>query len=113
MGLNAGDLRRRVRIERRGTGTDAIGQPLDTWEEVATVWADIRGFTGIGTISRLQEGIPGSVERYSIRIRYREDVVAGMRVVHGGQVFDVRHVRMDYAGREYTDLVCELVTHAG
>ena len=111
--MKAGALNRRITIERRQAGTDAIGQPLDTWEKVATVCADIRGFTGMSTISRLQEGVPGSVDRYSIRIRYREDVVAGMRVVHGGQVFDVRHVRMDFAGREYTDLVCELVTHAG
>lgn len=113
MGLNAGDLRRRVRIERRGTGTDAIGQPLDTWEEVATVWADIRGQTGMGTITRQQEGIPASVERYSIRIRYRDGITAGMRVVYGAHVFDIRQVRMDFEGREYTDLVCELVTHAG
>lgn len=108
MAVNAGDLRRRVRIERRVSGVDEIGQPVSAWETVAEVWADIRGQTGMGTITRQQEGVPASVERYSIRIRYRDGITAGMRVVYGAHVFDIRQVRMDFEGREYTDLVCEL-----
>lgn len=106
--LAAGALNRRVTIQRRADGYDEAGQPVTTWEDVATVWANIAGQTGMGAITRAQDGVGASIERYSIRIRYREGLDAGMRVVHGSQVFDVRQVRMDFDRREFTDLVCEL-----
>ncbi len=108
MALTAGDLNCKITIQRRTTGVDEIGQPLDTWEDVVSVWADIRTTTGMGTITRMQENVPASVERYSIRIRYREGLNAGMRVVAAGQYFDIRQIRMDFAGRVWTDLICEV-----
>lgn len=108
MGLNAGDLNRQITIQRRQSGTDAAGQPLDGWEDVATVPANIKGATGMGTITRMQENVPASIERYSIRIRYREGITSAMRVVHGAQVFDIRQIRMDFERRVWTDLICEL-----
>lgn len=105
--MKAGTLNRRVTIQRPGEGFDEAGQPVTDWQDVATVWANIAGQTGMGTITRAQDGVGASIERYSIRIRYREGLDAGMRVVSGAQVFDVRQVRMDFDRREYTDLVCE------
>lgn len=108
--MKAGQLNRRIRIEQRVSGTDEAGQPLDTWELVAEVWADIRGQTGLGSMKEMQGDLPAPVSRYSIRIRFREGLDAGMRVVYAGQVFEVKQApRMDYAKREWTDLVCEVV----
>ena len=112
-GINAGDLNRQITIQRRSAGVDEIGQPVDTWVDVVTVWANIKGQTGMGTITRMQDNVPASVERYSIRIRYREGINAGMRVVAGSQVFDIRQIRMDFAGRVWTDLICELGGNEG
>lgn len=108
MTLSSGSLSRRIRIERRVAGTDAAGQPLDTWELVAELWASVKGQTGMGVIrERLQDNVEASINAYSFRIRFREDLDAGMRVVYGGRPYDIKQVRLDLDRREWTDLVCE------
>lgn len=108
--MKAGNLNRRITIQSRTASVDAAGQPVLTWADVVSVWADIRGATGMGSIrqSEPRDGVAVEMSSYSIRIRYRTGIDAGMRVVCGSEVFDVKQVRMDIAGREWTDLVCEL-----
>ena len=107
MGLAAGKLNRRILIQKRTPGTDEAGGPLLTWCDVATVWANVAGDAGLATI-RASGDLPAPIKRYSFRIRFREGLDEGMRVVLAGEPFDVKQVRMDYAGREWTDLVCEV-----
>lgn len=113
MSIAAGSLRRLVRIERRETGTDDAGQPNGAWVEVATVWADPRGQTGMGSITRNQDNVGASINAYSFRIRFRRGLDQGMRLfeledgVPVGDPFDIKNVRMDLAGREWTDVICE------
>lgn len=114
MGLAAGDLNRRVHIQRRGQGADGFGQPLEVWENITAqpLWANIAGKSGLQTAAADTEV---SVSRYSIRIRYRRQVEADMRVVEVGAggvlvldvIYDIRAVLHDLAGRDFTDLVCE------
>lgn len=110
MSLPAGSLNRRITIQSRIVGEDAAGQPVMTWQDVATVWADVRGATGMASIRQSSpiDGVAVSMNSYSFRIRFREGLDAGMRVLYAGQAFDVKHVRMDFSGREWTDLVAEL-----
>lgn len=110
--MKAGDLNRRVTIQARIAGADAAGQPLDAWGDVATVWANVRGETGMGTI-RNSGDIPTPIKKYSFRIRFRDGLGEGMRVIYSGQAYDVQAVRMDFAGREWTDLVCEIAGDVG
>jgi len=99
-------LNRRVTIEKKGAGTDAWGQPLpDAWELVATVWASIKNLSGLGAI---KADAAVSTVKTSIRIRWRTDVTAGMRVVHGATVYRIEAVLPDVQGREWVDLVCEV-----
>lgn len=109
MTLPAGSLNRRISIQARQFGTDQGGQPLDGWDVVANVWARVLGATGMASIrlSGLQDNVAASINAYSFRIRYREGLDAGMRVVFNGVVFDIKQVRMDFERREWTDLVCE------
>lgn len=108
--MKAGDLNRQIVLQARDEGVDEAGQPLQTWTTLATVWADIRGATGMGAIrqSAPMDGVAVELNSYSFRIRYRTDVDAADRVVFGGQNYDVKQVRHDHAGKEWTDLVCEL-----
>ncbi len=110
--MDAGSLTCRVTIQERAAGKDAANQPIDGWTTVAQRWANISGQTGLGSITNMQDNVPASVERYSIRMRYTDIVKPEMRVLYQGQVFDVRQVRMDFARKEYTDLVCELGSRA-
>jgi len=104
--MKAGSLRHLITLQTRDSGTDAAGQPVQTWTQLAQVWADIRGANGLNTIKASLDGV--EINAYSFRIRYRTDVDAAKRVVFGGQNYDVKQVRHDHAMREWTDLVCEV-----
>lgn len=105
--MRAGQLNRRITIERKTGGVDAIGQPLpEGWEEVVTVWAHIKHLSGSETI---KAGAEVSAVRASIRIRYRTGLDAGMRVLHGETVYQIKAVLPDEARRDHVDLVCEVV----
>ena len=104
--MQAGRLNRRCTLQAPGTAQDELGQPNPGWTDVATVWADIRMKSGLESI---KAGAPVSVVQASIRVRYRAGITAGMRVVHNLQAFNIVAVLPDVGGREYVDLVCEVV----
>ena len=115
MALAAGTLNRRGTIQRRQDGEDEAGQPLDDWDVVAKVWAHVKGQTGMGAITGLQDNVAASIDRYSIRIRYRTGLDAGMRWCFNdendepieSEPFDIKQVRMDFERKEWTDLITE------
>ena len=103
--IKAGALDQRVKLQERVTGQDAIGQPLTTWQDIATLWASVKHQTGL---SAIKSGADVSIVKVSVRIRYRAGLNAGMRVLHGSVVMDVQAVLPH--GREWIDLVCEVAT---
>lgn len=105
--MQAGRLNRLVTIQAPAAGQDAIGQPLPTWAEHVKVWADIRHPAGLETI---KAGAVVSVVQASIRIRYRTDITAAMRVLDGSTVYQITAVLPDSAGRRRVDLACQVVT---
>lgn len=104
--MQAGRLNRRCTLQAPGTTQDELGQPIPGWTDFATVWGDIRMRSGLESI---KAGAPVSVVAASIRIRYLPGVNAGMRVVHNLQAYDIKAVMPDVSGREFMDLVCEVV----
>ncbi|HYG07657.1 MAG TPA: head-tail adaptor protein [Stenotrophomonas sp.] len=112
MGIAAGELNRRIRIERRGTGTDGWGQPAADWVLVGEVWAGIANETGMGAIrSSLQGNVPASIARYSFLVRFHTAQALGidqsMRIVHNGLVFDIKGVTRDLRDRDRAYLITE------
>lgn len=104
--MQAGRLNRRCVLQAPSTARDELGQPIPGWTDVASVWADIRMKSGLESI---KAGAPVSVVAASVRIRYRAGVNAGMRVVHNLQAYEIKAVMPDVSGREFLDLVCEVV----
>lgn len=102
----AGLLNCRVSIQQKTPGADELGQPLTTWVELASAWADIRQAGGMESI---KAGAQMSVSKASIRVRKRADVTSAMRVVHGSTTYEVLDVLQDEKSRQYTDLVCEVI----
>jgi SPP1 family predicted phage head-tail adaptor len=109
----AGKFNQFVTIQSRSTSVDAAGQPVEAWNDVLSTWAFIAGDNGMNTIRRSAEGVGSEVKRYSFRIRFREGLDETMRVSYAGRYFDIRAVRMDFAGRDWTDLVCEDSNNGG
>jgi SPP1 family predicted phage head-tail adaptor len=105
--MQAGRLNRRCTLQQPGTTTDELGQPIPGWTDVATLWADIRMKSGLEAI---KAGASVSVVQASIRVRYRAGITAGMRVVHNLVAYEIKAVMPDVGGREYVDLVAEVVS---
>lgn len=99
-------LNHRVTIERPSSAKDAIGQPIEGWELVGDVWANVRYLNGVETI---KAGAEMSIAKASIRVRYRTDLDASMRVRFGSTTFKVNAVLPDEAGRWHVDLVCGVI----
>jgi SPP1 family predicted phage head-tail adaptor len=87
--MQAGKLNRRVTIEQKSTVQDAYGQPVETWTEVATVWADIRDQTGKEYFAAQATQNPVQTK---ITIRYRAGILPAMRVVHGSGTYNIEAV---------------------
>lgn len=74
--MQAGKLNRRVTIQQLTAGQDDIGEPIQVWADVATIWADVRYLSGLETV---KSGAPVSVAKASLRARRRTDIAANMR----------------------------------
>lgn len=105
--MQAGRLNRRCTLQQPGTTTDELGQPIPGWTDVATLWGDVRLRSGLESI---KAGATVSVVQASVRIRYRTGINAGMRVLVDSVPYEVLAVQPDVGGREYVDLVCQVVS---
>lgn len=97
-------LRYKVAVQVRQQGSDGEGMPLTGWDTVCEPWADIRIAGGMETI---RAGAVTSKVQGSIRLRFRLDLRAEMRVVHGNDIYNVLAVLPDMLHRVHVDLVCE------
>jgi SPP1 family predicted phage head-tail adaptor len=104
--MQAGRLNRRCTLQQPGTATDELGQPIPGWTDVATVWGDVRMKSGLEAI---KAGASVSVVQASIRVRYRAGITAGMRVLVDSVAYNITAVQPDVGGREFVDLVAEVV----
>lgn len=109
--MQTGKLNRRITIQSRTTTQDGAGQPVETWSDVATVWADIRNPSGLSFAGEtIKAGVEASTVRLSVRIRYREDIDPGMRVELNGETHDILAVIPDHARRRHVDLLCQIAS---
>lgn len=83
------------------------GGPLLTWDDVASVWADIRHLSGIESI---KGGAVTATAKASIRIRYRTGINSGWRILHNSTAYNITSALPDMTGKRYVDLICEVVT---
>jgi SPP1 family predicted phage head-tail adaptor len=104
--MDAGKLNSRIKLQSLSSGQDSIGQPVQTWTDVATVWGNIKHLSGN---SAIKSDADTSLVKASIRIRRRTDINAGMRVLFGSISYDIKAVLPDEQAKQHLDLVCERV----
>lgn len=108
-GLAAGELNRKITLLRRGVGRDSLKQPVvGDWTDYADTWANIKTPTGMATIKGYVEGTQAPLNRYSFRVRFREDITTADAIRFGGDIYNIIDIRQDYAGRIWTDFICEV-----
>lgn len=109
---DAGELNRRITFQRFNGNRDALGDPLyhrdEYWEDVTTVWGSVKAISS-GEFYRA--GQSQGYITHTVKIRYRTDIQAEMRVKCGGQVFRIESPPIDLTGmRKWMQLkVRELV----
>lgn len=101
--MEAGRLRHRVVVQSLAETQDSTtGAISEAWSNLATTWAEIVPLSGREFIAA-HEKDSEIVAR--ITMRYRDDITAKMRIVHGTTVYNILAVLADpVAGTEYMTL---------
>lgn len=84
--MNAGPLCHRVTVQAKTITTDAYGGPVETWTDVATVWASVEPLQG-RELANAQATNAEITTR--IRMRYLAGVSASNRIVFEGRYFNL------------------------
>ena len=89
--LRAGQLNRRITLQRQSNVQDSYGGPVRTWLNVATIWADIQPLTGreLESAQRMASEIS-----HQITVRYQASltdtrVVSGYRALYKARIFNI------------------------
>lgn len=96
----------RIVLQSRTPTRDAVGGKVESWAEVATVWAMRRVDNGRRYYAADQES---TEETVTWRIRYRTGLAAFMRVTHGSDVFEIVQKPVELGRRAYLELVTRSV----
>lgn len=86
-------LDKRVTLQARSGGRDALNAPVKAWANVlpgdGKLWASVKDITGRQYVAA--GGTQNSVQS-EITIRRRAGVLPSMRLLHGGFVYDIQAV---------------------
>lgn len=104
MMATASVFRHRVTIQELVTGQDEAGQPVDTWNDVATVWAAVEPLRGREYFAAAQ--VQAEVTT-SIRIRYRKGIRPDMRVLYDGRLYNINAVIDPQERHRELQLMCK------
>jgi len=94
--MHAGSLNQRITIQQPSPSVDALGQRVEIWTDVDTVWASARPLRGREFFAAGQVQSEAAVE---FGIRYRADLTGAMRVLWRGVPHALVADPMDVDGR--------------
>lgn len=111
--MDAGRLNRRVTIQHRTETQDATyGTQVVTWATLATVWAEVQDVLPSRAES-MADGIDIARRPSRVRMRYRTDVDATMRLVVDGRTLRIIAGPAELGFREGVEFVAEEITTGG
>jgi SPP1 family predicted phage head-tail adaptor len=88
--MRAGDMDRRITIERRVVSSGPFNEPIITYELLAEVWAEVRQQGGS---EFLRAEMVTAERRVVFRVRWLAGVSALDRVAYGGRPHNITEVR--------------------
>lgn len=68
--MQIGKLDKRITLQNRSSTLDDYGQPINTWSDVATVWANIKPLSGR---EKAQTMMAETILTHRVTIRYNAD----------------------------------------
>ncbi len=108
--MKAGQLKRRVKIEQSSTARDVSGDPIETWVNWPT--GSSNGFRRAQVTPRggAEQPLGGAFEfiaGFTITMRYRSGLTAGMRITYKGRVMHITSVENMEENGEWMVAECE------
>lgn len=102
--MQAGELNQRITLQQPSASRDALGQRVEAWTDVATVWASAQPLRGREFFAAGQVQSEAAVR---FTIRYRAGLAGNMRVLWRGVPHALVAEPMDVEGRtEKLELLC-------
>ncbi|MDX7992960.1 phage head closure protein [Xenorhabdus littoralis] len=101
--MKAGRLRHRITLQHFQTDVLPSGQRAQSWQDIATVWAEVKHISGR---ELLAAGAALAETTVRVWLRYRSDVSPASRMVFRGQVYDIQAVIPD-PKRIQLELLCK------
>lgn len=99
MTLQDGDLKHRIRFERKAVERDPLGGPdKSVWVEVVSIWAK-----AINNLAATTEAVAAGAERYREQVRFDirpRNVDPLWRIVFRGRNFDIKSIAPSNDGSE-------------
>lgn len=102
MAISPGNLDRRIALQRSTSVSGHLNEPVDTWSDLATVWARRRDASDSQKIEYIAAGQVGAfiVARFTIRSSVvARSVTPVDRILHDGKVWDIKGVKEADEGR--------------
>ncbi|MEN3132503.1 phage head closure protein [Bacillus albus] len=89
--LNASDLNKRITLQKKSNDyhTDEEGNPIEKWEDVATVWAAVKPLRGREFWQAASVNAENTIR---VEIRYRKGITNNMRILYGNRLLDINSV---------------------
>ncbi|MGV6989651.1 phage head closure protein [Testudinibacter sp. P80/BLE/0925] len=84
--MQIGKLRHRITLQQQISTLNSYGSAITDWEDVATVWAEIKPLSGREYFAA--EQVQSEITT-QIWLRYRPDIQPTMRVKWGDRTFEV------------------------
>jgi SPP1 family predicted phage head-tail adaptor len=102
--VRLGQMRHRVVLQAASRPQDASGEPVESWSDVATLWAKVEPLSATETYRARQAGAELS---HRVTVHYRAGVTpTGNRLKLGDRVLNVRGVRCPDEARVWLELSC-------
>jgi SPP1 family predicted phage head-tail adaptor len=106
--MDIGRLNQRITVQQRTLTLDGYGQELNTWTNVATVWANVKPISGR---EKMRGMAIESQLTHTVLVRYREafmppKTVDAYRINYEGRIFNITAARDLEEDREYIIFDC-------
>jgi len=100
--MKAGQLDQRVTLQKPSTERDDYGQQINAWTTLGEAWAAVEPLQGR---EFLAAGAEQSEVTARIRMRWRSNIAANMRVLHGTDTYNIQTCIHVKSGRDELHLM--------
>lgn len=102
--LQVGELSHRLTLQFEERSEDGYGGHIPVWNDVGQVWASVQPISGQEALvaRQLQDTVT-----HKVRMRWRPNVRAAMRLKWGARIFNIREVRNIDERNTWLELRCE------